>query len=185
MTINDQIRDEKLQYDINREAAKISALSSGKIHKYEYLTGEEILPPNQHTLNTLKSNDKLTIEDVIPKSALNNDEAKKELDKIKEIEKTAYREKLVYETKEYTYSVKDFQTIKTFGRDIYEGNTMLKEVDEYQADLLDKIINFMKKTKPKSPEKKQIKKALLLKTCIIFLKIEKKFLTLLKVKYSQ
>ena len=44
MTINDQIRDEKLQYDINREAAKISALSSGKIDKYEYLTGEEILP---------------------------------------------------------------------------------------------------------------------------------------------
>ena len=34
MTINDQIRDEKLRYDINREAAKISALSSGKIHKY-------------------------------------------------------------------------------------------------------------------------------------------------------
>ena len=47
MTIEDQIRDEKLQYDINREAAKISALSSGKIDKYEYLTGEEILPSNQ------------------------------------------------------------------------------------------------------------------------------------------
>ena len=38
MTINDQIRDEKLQYDINKKAAKISALSSGKIGKYEYLT---------------------------------------------------------------------------------------------------------------------------------------------------
>ena len=47
MTIDDQIEDEKLQYDINREAAKISALSSGKINKYEYLTGEEILPSNQ------------------------------------------------------------------------------------------------------------------------------------------
>ena len=47
MTIDDQIRDEKLQYDINREAAKISALSSNKIDKYEYLTGEEILPFNQ------------------------------------------------------------------------------------------------------------------------------------------
>ena len=33
MAINNQIRDEKLQYDINREAAKISALSSGKIYK--------------------------------------------------------------------------------------------------------------------------------------------------------
>ena len=47
MTINDQIRDGKLRYDINREAAKISALSSGKFHKYEYLTGEDILPSNQ------------------------------------------------------------------------------------------------------------------------------------------
>ena len=50
MTIDDQIRDEKLQYDINREAAKISALSSNKIGKYEYLTGEEILPSNQQQI---------------------------------------------------------------------------------------------------------------------------------------
>ena len=34
MTINDQIRDEKLQYDIDREAARISALSSGKIYEF-------------------------------------------------------------------------------------------------------------------------------------------------------
>ena len=50
MTINDQIRDEKLQYNINREAAKTSALSSGKIHKYEYLTGEDILASNQQQI---------------------------------------------------------------------------------------------------------------------------------------
>ena len=50
MTIEDQIKDEKLQYDINRETAKISALSSGKIDKYEYLTGEEILPSNQQQI---------------------------------------------------------------------------------------------------------------------------------------
>ena len=50
MTINDQIRDEKLQYDINRKAAKISALSSAKIHIYEYLTGEDILPSNQQQI---------------------------------------------------------------------------------------------------------------------------------------
>ena len=50
MTFNDQIRDEKLQYDINREAAKISALSSGKIYKYEYVTGEDILPSNQQQI---------------------------------------------------------------------------------------------------------------------------------------
>ena len=131
MTINNQIRDEKLQYDINREAAKISALSSGKIHKYEYLTGEDILPSNQQqiieqakftysplrkafekqiktiedqgqiqvdVLNTLKSNNQLTVEDVVPNDMLNNDEAKKELDKLKEIEQNVDREKLIYET---------------------------------------------------------------------------------------
>ena len=47
MTVDDKIRDEKLQYDINREAANISALSSGKIDKYDYVTGEEILRPDQ------------------------------------------------------------------------------------------------------------------------------------------
>ena len=50
MTINDQIKDEKLQYNINREAAKISALSSGKIHKCEYLTGKDILPSDQQQI---------------------------------------------------------------------------------------------------------------------------------------
>ena len=47
MAIDDKIRDEKLQYNINREVAKISALSSGKIDKYEFLTGEEILSSDQ------------------------------------------------------------------------------------------------------------------------------------------
>ena len=191
MTINDQIRDEKLQYDINREAAKISALSSGKIHKYEYLTGEDILPSNQQqiieqarfaysplgkafekqikttedqgqkqveALNTLKSNNQLAIEDVIPKNGLNNDEAKKELDKIKEIEKNVDREKLIYETDEYTYSFKNFQTIKTFGRDIYEGKITIEEANEYQTDLLAEIMNFRKNTKPRSQEKKTRKR---------------------------
>ena len=119
MTIDGKIRDEKLQYVINREAAKISALSSDKIHKYEYLTGEDIFPSNKQqiieqakftysslgkafekqiktieyqgkkqvkALNTLKSdNDKLTIDDVIPRSVFANDEATEEFNKIKEI----------------------------------------------------------------------------------------------------
>ena len=50
MTIHDQIRNEKLQYNINRETAKMSAISSGKIHNYEYLTGENILPSNQQQI---------------------------------------------------------------------------------------------------------------------------------------
>ena len=50
MTINDQISDEKLQYDINREAAKISCKYPGKRLKYEYLAGEEIIPSNQQQI---------------------------------------------------------------------------------------------------------------------------------------
>ena len=47
MTIDDQIKDGKIQYNINRGAAKVSALSSGKINEHEYPTGEEIVPSNQ------------------------------------------------------------------------------------------------------------------------------------------
>ena len=109
-------------------------------------------------MNNLKSNNQLTNEDVIPENALNNDEAKKELDKTKEIEKNVDREKLIYKTNEYTYSFKNFQTIKTFGRDIYEGKITIKEADEYQADLLTEIMNFRKNTKPRSQEKKTRKR---------------------------
>ena len=50
MTINDQIRDEKLQWDINRKSAKVSALSSCKSRKYEHLVGEDVLPSNQQLM---------------------------------------------------------------------------------------------------------------------------------------
>ena len=47
MITDDKIRDEKLQHYLNRKAGKISVLLSGKINKYEYLTGKEILPSDQ------------------------------------------------------------------------------------------------------------------------------------------
>ena len=109
-------------------------------------------------MNTLKSNNQLTIEDMIPKNALNNDEAKKQLVRIKEIEKNVGREKLIYKTDEYIYSFKNFQTIKTFGRDIYEGKITIKEADKNQADLSTEIMNFRKNTKPRSQEKKTRKR---------------------------
>ena len=174
MTINDQIRGEKLQYYINREAAKISALSSGKIHKYEYLTDKDILPSDQQqiikqakftysplgkafekqtktnedqsekqikALNTFKSDkEKLIVDDVIPKNALKNDEALEELNKIKEIEKTIDREKLIYRASEYTYDFRNFQTIRTFGKDICEGNITLDEASIEQNNLLEDIL---------------------------------------------
>ena len=197
MTINDQIRDEKLQCDINREAVKISPLSLGIIDKYEYLTGEEILPSKQQkiieqakciftysplgkafekqvktiddqgekqvkALNTFKSdNKKLTIEDVIPKNALKNNETIKELNKIIEIEKTVEREKLVYRASEYTYNFRNFRTIITFGRDIYNGIITLAEANIDQDNLLRDIGNFNYKTRPQLDNKIQEKKLFL------------------------
>ena len=191
MTIEDQIKDEKLQYDIKREGAKISALSSGKIDKYEYLTGEEILPSNQQRIieqakftysplgkafeketktiedqgekqikaiqvnkKQLANTQEITIKNIFPENIL-NDEAKKQIDKISEIEKTVDREKLVYRASEYTYSFPNFRTIKTFGRDIYNGEITLKEADEEQSSLLNEIRNFKDKTKPQDEEEKK------------------------------
>ena len=90
-------------------------------------------------LNTLKSNNnnnnnnnnKLTIEDVIPKSIFANDEAKEEFNKIKEIEKNVDREKLFYKSDKNTYNFKNFHTIRTFGKDIYEGKITFEKADEY------------------------------------------------------
>ena len=198
MTIEDKIKDEKLQYDINREATKISALSSGKIDKYEYLTGEEILPSNQQQIieeakftysplgkafekqtktieeqgeKQIKAIKDSTIKKYIPENIL-NDEAKKELDKISKIEKNVDREKLVYKTNIRTYEIQNFQTIRTFARDIYSGEISLDEANEDQEKLLNEIIYFNKKTKPKN-KKKDRKKKMLIKTCVTFRTVEK------------
>ena len=86
MTINDQIRDEKLQYDINREAAKISALSSGKIHKYEYLTGEDILPCNQQQITEQARFTYSPLEKAFEKQIKSiEDQGKKQVDALKSL----------------------------------------------------------------------------------------------------
>ena len=125
--------------------------------------------------NTLKSNNQIAIENVIPNDGLNNDEAKKELAKIKEIQKNIERGKLIYETNEYTYSFKNFQAINTFGRGIYEGKTTLEKANEYQTDLLAEIITFKKNTKPRSQEKKARKKIVLQNLYNFFERREKFF----------
>ena len=98
---------------------------------------------------------------MIPKSALNNDEAKKVLDKIKEIQKTIDREKLVSKASEYTYNFRNFRTIRTFGRDIYEGKITLEEANIDQDNLLRDIRNFNNKTRPQNDRKIQEKKIVL------------------------
>ena len=97
---------------------------------------------------------------MIPENKL-TEEAKNELNKIKEIEKTVDRQNLVSRTNEYTYSFKNFRTINTFNRDIYNRTITLNEADKYQSSLLVEIMNFKSKIKPQNPEKKRKKKGIL------------------------
>ena len=191
MTIEDQIKDEKLQYDINREAAKISALSSGKINKYENLTGEEILQSNQRqiieqakftyyplgkafekqtktiedqgkkqvdALTALKiSNKKLpSIKYFIPIENL-NPEIVNEIKRVEEIEKYVDRDKMVYKSGNKTYDFRNFKTIRTFGNKIRNNVISMTTANTEQANLLNHIEDFIKKTKPRDPILKKLK----------------------------
>ena len=86
MVVDDQIRDEKLQYHINREAAKILALSSGEIGKYEYLTGEEILPSNQKQITKQAKFTYSPLRKAFEKQIKKNeDQGKKQVDALKDL----------------------------------------------------------------------------------------------------
>ena len=190
MTIEDQIKDEKLQYDINREATKISALSSGKLDKYEYLTGEEILPSNQQqiiqqakftysplgkalqkqrktiedqgekqvvALDSLKDPDKKlpAIKDFTPTENL-NPEIINEIKRIEEIEKNNDRNRTVYKGTNETYDFRNFKTIRAFGNEIRNNVISLDTANIEQANLLGYINDFIRKTKPRNPEKRKL-----------------------------
>ena len=130
----------------------------GKVFEKQIKTIKDQAEKQVEALNTFKSDNKrLTIEDVIKKSALINDEAIKELNKIKEIEDTIDKEKLVYKASGNTYDFRKFRTIRNFGKDIYEGEITLEEADKDQSDLLNEIKNFSDKTRPKNYIKKHEK----------------------------
>ena len=155
MTIDDQIKYEKRQYDVNREAAKISALSSDKFNKYEYLTGEEILPSNKQqiieqakfTYSPLgKAFEKQikTIEDQGEKQIKAIQDNKKQLisdndykDKLliskqREIFKDIYNKRLG-KIEELNNKI-DFDNLKYVPNDIKEGKISLEEAKEKQKD---------------------------------------------------
>ena len=161
MTIEDQIRDGKLQYDIYREPSNISALSSGKIDKYEYLTGEKILPSNQQKiiekakftyspLGKAFEKQTKTIEDLGEKQikAIQNKGFNKSIEKAKfdaDYDLAILRQKEIY--KELSEEKKT--EIKNLDRSVdrdkliykYEGNTSDVDFSEYYGaiDLINKI----------------------------------------------
>ena len=179
MTINDQVKDKKLQYNINREAEKISALSSGKLHKYEYLTGEDMLPSTQQqiieqtkfsyspfgkvfdkqtktiedqgkkqvdALNTLKSDDKITIKKntydpndtpfISKQKEIINKLVDEELEKITDLDKRVNRDHLIYRYKGKLADTKFAKFDNALGiiYNIRDGKKNLSEVKNNQEN---------------------------------------------------
>ena len=146
MTIEDQIRDETLQHDINREAAKISALSSGKTDKYDAL---ESLKPSDKELTPIK--------DFIPEENLNS-EIINDIKRIEEEEKKVNRNKMVYKATNKTYDFRKFKTIRAFGSEIRNNAVDMDTANVEQMNLTMHIKDFANKTKPRDPELKELKK---------------------------
>ena len=118
MTIDDQIKDEKLQYDINRGAAKISALSSGKIDKYEYLTGEEILPSNQQQIIQQAKFNYSPLGKALEKQVKTiKDQGEKQVDALK----TLYKK---------LPSIKDFVPTEKFNLEIINEIKRIEEIEK-------------------------------------------------------
>ena len=118
MTIEDQIKDEKLQYDINREAAKMSALSSGKLDKYEYLTGEEILTSNQQQIIHQAKFNYSSLGKAFEKQIKTiKDQGEKQADALK----TSYK---------ILPSIKDFVPTEKFNPEIIDEIERIEEIEE-------------------------------------------------------
>ena len=139
MTINDQIRVEKLQYDINRAAAKISALSSGKIHRYEYLTGEDILPCNQQhiieqtklTYSSLRKAFEKQIKTI-------EDHGEKQINALKDLKRKE-------QTKAITYKLDDDNDDDDDDDDDDDKTSTSKEIyDEILEERIDEILKMSK-----------------------------------------
>ena len=119
MTIEDQIKDEKLQYDINREAAKISALSSDKLDKYEYLTGEEILPSNQ--------------QQIIQQAKFNYSPLEKAIEK--------QRKTIEDHGKKQVEAIQDNKQLVNINKDDYKDKLFLSKEAEIFKDISNKKLN--------------------------------------------
>ena len=127
MTINDQIRDEKVYNDINREAAKISALSSRNIHKYEYPTGEDILPSNQQQIIELAKFTYSPLGKAFEKEIKTiEDKGKKQVDALENLK-----------LKEETKPIEDKSNNQPKATDIF--NELINKRKELMSELYDSV----------------------------------------------
>ena len=134
MTIEDQIGDEKLQFDINREAAKIAALSSGKIDKYEYLTCEEILPSTQ--------------QQIIEQAKFTYSPLRKAFEKqIKTIKDQGEEQIKAIQDKELNKSIKDVEYGADDGQMLLRQKEIYNELTEEKKNEIEKLDEMVNRKK--------------------------------------
>ena len=131
MTIEDQIRDKKLQYDINRKAAKTSALSLSKIDKYEYLTGEEILAYNQQQIIQQAKFTYSTLEKAFEKQTkIIKDQGEKQIKAIQDKMPIKSIEKFTYDVNDSSMVLKEKEIYNKLTKESFEKiNNLVKKVD--------------------------------------------------------
>ena len=145
MTINDQIRDEKIQDDINREAAKISALSPGKIHKFEYLTGEDILPSNQQQIIEQTKFTYSPLGKAFEKQIKTiEDQGKKQIDALENLKPKEQTKAITYYHDDY-----DDESLKQKKKESYSNlfDKKLNEIQELSREIDYKNLNYNFTTK--------------------------------------
>ena len=182
MTIKDQIKDEKIQYDINREAAKISALSSGKIDKYEYLTCEEILASNQQIIEQAKFTYSPMGKAFEEQTKTIEDQGKKQIDTLaglRETKPNKYGDYFIdglakirelykpIDFNDLTYNFKDLKIapirfIKCKGplhifKSIHNGDIPLQDIEKEQIEL-ERDLGHIKQGDPRDKSEEQKKK---------------------------
>ena len=138
----------KLQYDMNREAATISALSSGKIDKNKYLTGEQILPSDQRRVIEQAKFTYSPLRKALEKQRkIIEDQGRKEIDAIssqderlvaltnKDDNKNNYKEIFEELVKERFDEIKELTDEKNHDNYYFKGNTAKKRFDDFNNDI--------------------------------------------------
>ena len=170
MTIDDKIRDEKLQCNIKREAAKLSALYSGKIDKYEYLTGKEILHSDQSRIIEQARFTYSPLGKAFEKqTTMIKDQGRKQIDAIinqnkrltaltnKDDDKDNYKE-IFEELRKIWWNKRINQWINRNGLTYYfEGNTARKRFDDFSNS--EELFKKRKSSKVKTEEAKKLENA--------------------------
>ena len=142
-------------------------MSSGKIDKYEYLTSEEIDRGGKQvkSLKVLKSGeiqqDLKSIEGLSPKEMRTN-EIKNEFDEITGWEDKIKTNNLKYETSKGIYDYQQIKMIRSFGESIIDGKITISEVDKDQSNLLENIVEFNNKSRPRTKKDSMQKETLLI-----------------------